>query len=304
MSLPEDVPPAAEVPKIIRERQGRVMLGVLTVAVAVALGVTGNWWIRRVGAESSAIAARGNLAVGRGDFANGLALLASLESTRAPVPLRLAAVRDAAIGSWIGVVSTAAADSALTRVRSTVPNATGLDAAELHWLDGVIAIASGDSARVFRAAAAITDTGRTARRLPASLRALWYARRTENVDRLIAEEDSAMVSGEVFAPVALVHGLAIGRGLTRAGDPGKAEHYLQWMDASGTDARATGVTDAFGSYNSYQRGVAFDAAGDRAHAILHLGRFVDMVDRPPASMRSQVEDAKARLARLAGDAGK
>ena len=113
MSLPEDVPPAAEVPKIITERQGRVMVGVLTVAVVVALGVTGNWWMRRAD-ESSTIAARGNLAIGRGDFANGLAVLASLESSRAPVPVRLSAVRDAAIGSWIGVVSVAAADSALT----------------------------------------------------------------------------------------------------------------------------------------------------------------------------------------------
>jgi hypothetical protein len=35
---------------------------------------------------------------------------------------------------------------------------------------------------------------------------------------------------------------------------------------------------------------------------MHFERFIDMVDKPPPAIRSQIDDAKARLARLRGDA--
>jgi hypothetical protein len=54
------------------------------------------------------------------------------------------------------------------------------------------------------------------------------------------------------------------------------------------------------SYNSYERGVAREAAGDAAGAILHLERFVDAVDKPPPAFVARVADAEARLRRLAG----
>jgi hypothetical protein len=254
------------------------------------------------GIEPAVMAARGNLAVARGDFGTGLALLAPIETSRAPAAIRLGAARTAALGSWMGVVPIAVADSVLSRARTTLADVRGLDASELQWLDGVVGIAADDSARVFSAAAAITDTGTVARRLPSSLRALWNERRTQRVDRLVALEDSAMTLGGTFPPSALLHRLAIGRALTRAGDPVAAEHYLQWTDTRYIDARASSVLYTFGPYSSYQRALAFEAAGDKARAMLHFERFLDMVDRPPPSVKPQVNDAKARLARLAGDA--
>ena len=83
----------------------------------------------------------------------------------------------------------------------------------------MIGIAAGDSVRVFRAAAAITDSTLVGRRFAPSLRALWRERQTGNVDSLIASEDSAITKGGDFTTITALHRLAIGRALTRAGDP-------------------------------------------------------------------------------------
>ncbi|HEX5075302.1 MAG TPA: hypothetical protein VFW03_18980 [Gemmatimonadaceae bacterium] len=254
------------------------------------------------GFETPVTSARGHIAIARGDFATGIAMLASIDTSRAPMPVRLGAVRAAALGSWLGGVSVGAADANLARARSLLGNAMDLNATELQWLDGVIGIAAGDSVRVFRAAAAITDSTLVGRRFAPSLRALWRERQTGNVDSLIASEDSAITKGGDFTTITALHRLAIGRALTRAGDPSRAEHYLQWTDAWFTDARSSALAFMMAPYTSYQRALAFEAAGDRARAKLHFERFIDRVDRPPPSIKPQVDDAKSRLARLSGDA--
>jgi len=254
-------------------------------------------------AEPGAIAARGHLAIARGDFASGLALLASIEAARAPVAVRLSAARSATIGSWLGAVSPASADSALSRARSTLGTLTGVDAAELAWLDGVVGLVTRDSTRVARAAAAITDTAAVSRRLRSSLGALWHHHRTGQIEPLVALEDSAMSLGVgTFAPTAFVHRILIGQSLVRGGNPAQAEHYLQWTDTrSFSDLRIAQMTFAVGNYSGYQRALALEAAGDVSRAKLHYERFVDMVDKPPPSIEPQIADAKARLARLTGD---
>jgi serine/threonine-protein kinase len=254
-----------------------------------------------VGLETAATAARGALSVARGDFATGVATLAAIDPSRAPMYLRLGAVRSAAMGSWLGGMSVGAADTALARTRASLGTVTGIDAAELQWLDGVIGVADSDSVRVFRAAAAITDTGSVGRQFPISLRALWRERQTGNIDDLIVLEDSAIAAGRPFPSMAALHRLAIGRALTRAGEPARAEHYLQWTDAWYPLGHQASVQFMIGPYNSYQRALAFEAAGDRARAKLYFERFIEMVDLPPSSIRPQVDDAKARLARLTAD---
>ena len=255
--------------------------------------------------EPGAIAARGNLAIARGDFAGGLALLASIEASPAPAAVRLSAVRSAAIASWLGAVPPASADSAFARARSTLGTITGVDAAELAWIDGLIGLVVRDSTRVSRAAETITkaDTTAVSRRLRSSLRALWHHHRTGQIEPLVALEDSAMSLGVgTFAPTAFVHRLVIGQSLVRSGNPAKAEHYLQWTDTrSFSDQRIGQMAFAFGKYSGYQRALALEAAGELGRAKLHYERFVDMVDMPPPSIRPQVADARARLARLTGD---
>jgi len=205
------------------------------------------------------------------------------------------------MGSWLVGMPVNTADVALARARKSLGAVSGVDAMELQWLDGVIGVAARDSGRVFRVAAAITDTGRVGRQFSASLKALWREQRTGNVDDLVAVEDSAMATGRPFPTLAALHRLAIGRALTRAGDPARAEHYLQWTDTWYPYGHAASVQFMIGPYNSYQRGLAFEAAGNRARAKLHFERFLDFVDRPPPSMKAQVDDAKARLAKLTGD---
>jgi hypothetical protein len=177
-----------------------------------------------------------------------------------------------------------------------------VNAAELEWLDGLIGVASGDSGRVARATLAIADTGIVGRRLRGSLPALWRERQTNNIDALVVQADSTMALGGTFGPVIFVHHIAIGRGLTKKRDAAGAERYLQWADVRSGNIRMASVAFAFAPYTSYERALAFEAANDRARAKLHFERFVDMVDMPPPAIKAKVHDAKARLARLGGDA--
>lgn len=81
-------------------------------------------------------------------------------------------------------------------------------------------------------------------------------------------------------------------------DPARAEHYLQWTDAAVNLPRSAHVVHTMSPYTNYERGLAQEALGDTARALLYLERFVDAVDMPPPAWRSRVADAKARLARL------
>ena len=81
-----------------------------------------------------------------------------------------------------------------------------------------------------------------------------------------------MAEGGALYSATLLHRLAIGRALTRKGDPVRAEHYLQWTDARFVDPRAASLQYAFGPYNSYQRVLAFEAANERRHGPLPRGR--------------------------------
>ena len=241
-----------------------------------------------------------SLDVARGSVGRGVLRLGELESApSAPTVVRLTAARVAAQAAWLGSLPVVEADAALARARSRLTGLRGVDAVELEWADAVIAIAAGDSARHANAVARIRrDTTRLAQSIARVTNALWRERRTGSADSLIAAEDDAMLASTTFSSTLPLSRAAIGRSLVRSGDPAGAEHYLQWTDALNTGARPASVLTTMVGYNSYARGLAREAAGDRHGAILHLQRFVDFVDQPPPSMRQQVEDAKARLKRL------
>ena len=71
-----------------------------------------------------------------------------------------------------------------------------------------------------------------------------------------------------------------------------------WSDAATNAMRQMTVQFALGSLLNYERGVAFDEAGNRKAAAFRLRRFVDEYDQPPIAHRVLVEDAKRRLATL------
>ena len=251
------------------------------------------------GYEAALTHAEGVLEVSRGNPSEGVRLLQGLIGSNAPEVVRLTAARSAAQAAWLGTLSVEEADVAIERSRAALTGLRDVNALELEWADGVVAIAAQDSARLWRAIAR-TDTTPLARSVGRELRALWRERRTGQIDSLIAAADDAMLTSTTFSSSLPLSRAAIGRGLVRAGDPARAEHYQQWTDAVVNGARPLSVQTAMGPFASYDRGLAREAAGDRFGAILHLQRFVEGVDKPTAAVQQQVEDAMARLKRLTG----
>jgi serine/threonine-protein kinase len=240
----------------------------------------------------------GALDVSRGNVAKGVETLAAVELLSAPTFAQLGAVRAAAQGAWLGLLPVAEAGAVVARTRERLKDLRGTDAIELAWAEGVVAIAAGDSLRLRRAIAQVSDTTAFRANVSRGLRALWRERTTGLTDSLIASEDAAMAASTTFMPAISLTRLAIGRDLTRRGDPERAEYYLQWTDALVTLPRNVAVNSTMLGYNSYDRGLAREAAGDRTGAILHLQRFVELVDQPTPALQSQADDAKARLKRL------
>jgi hypothetical protein len=168
---------------------------------------------------------------------------------------------------------------------------------EVQWADGVVAIAAADSARFEAAVAAVTDTTRAARNIVRELRALWRERRTGAIDSLRAFEEDGIRNGVSIQGMP-IRRAALGRALVREGDAAGAERLLQWPDAASNTVRLNLMGFLFGSYTSYERGLAAEALGNRKDAIRHYHDFVTMIDRPPPSMSSSIADAKMRLAKL------
>jgi hypothetical protein len=252
----------------------------------------------KAGLDAALTHSEGHLLAARGDAAAAVHTLAPLIDSRAPAPVRLSAARLAAQGAWLGTVPLAVADSVLARTSAAIGPLTGTDAIELAWVDAVVAIAAEDSLRFARARGAIHDSTAFARSVRRVLGGLWRERRHGAVDSLLAAEDDAMLRSTTFTSALPLSRSAIGRALVRSGEPERAERYLQWTDAIPGATRAASVFASTLPYVSYERGLAREAAGDRQGAMLHYQRFVEMMDQPVPAMRQQVEDAKARLARL------
>ena len=257
-----------------------------------------------VGLETQVDFGQGLLTAARGDYAAALPMLERVEIDGSPDAVKLTAARVAALGAWAGGVPREEAERVLARVRGKHLRLSSIGAAELQWLDGLLALAGDDSARLVRAAQSIADTSQVGRALPRSLRALWRERRGAGADSLMALEDEAMRTAATFSSALPVHRLLIGRALVRANQPARAEHYLQWTDALVTSLRPVAVQAAFGALNSYQRGLAFEAAGDKRRAAIMYQRLLHTVDRPPPAYKPQLDDARSRLAKLVGDVKK
>ncbi len=248
--------------------------------------------------ETALAQSEGLLEMSRGNAPGAVARLEELIDSRAPAAVRLAAARTAAHAAWFGTLPAERAAATIHRSRAALDAFRGVDALELRWAEAVVAIAAADSAGFAAAHDAVSDTSALGRSVRRQLRGLWRERRTGSIDSLMAAEDDAMRASTTFSSMLPLSRSAIGRGLVRTGDPARAELYLQWTDAVVTGQRPAAVSAATLPYVSYERGLAREAAGDRFGAILHLQRFVELMDTPAPAMRQQLEDAKQRLARL------
>ncbi|MEQ1693482.1 MAG: hypothetical protein ABMA00_19490, partial [Gemmatimonas sp.] len=274
----------------------------VTAAVSDSVLAANGRYFVSAGLQNHVANARGQLAIARGDIREGLRLLATLEPiATVPMAVRLGAARSAAIAAWMGLVPPSVADSTLRRTRSAFGTLDSASARQLAWIEGLGGIAASDSMRVAKAMATLSDTSAQSRRLARSLSSLWRVHRTGDVDSLLALEDETMRTGEIIPATLPVHRTAIGQSLIRSGQASRAERYLMWMDALISGIEGSSVIVPFGPYNAYQRGLALEASGDRAGAARMFAFFVETVDRPPESVKSQLADAKARLERLTGD---
>ena len=252
--------------------------------------------------EQASTLSEGLLRISRGDWAGGLRALRRTEGSSLDFSDRMTSARVSALGAWLGAVDTATADSALQRVRR-LPGAdvAAPDRVELRWLDGLLGVMHGDSARVQRARRELTaDTLDLARNAARSLAGLWLSRsnREAGADSLRASSEEAMRAGGAMVSVLAIDRLLVARALRRRNTPAEAERYLMWPDASTNVVRNTTVRFAISPLVSYERGVALDEAGSRQRAAFQLRRFLNAYDQPPPAHRALVEDARRRLAQL------
>jgi hypothetical protein len=252
--------------------------------------------------ELASTLSEGSVRISRGDWAGGLRAMRRTEGSQLAFSDRMTSARLAALGAWVGAVDTATADSALQRVRG-IPGADVVpeDGVELRWIDGLLGVMHGDSARVQRVRRELTaDTIPHARNASRSLAGLWLSRSDPEAgaDSLRASSEDAMRLGGAMVSVLAVDRLVVGRALRRRGAPADAERYLMWPDAATNVVRNSTLRFALGSLVSYERGVAFDEAGNRRAAVFRLRRFLDAYDQPPPAHRTLVEDARRRIAQL------
>ena len=252
--------------------------------------------------ELASTLGEGLLRTSRGDWTGGLRALHRAEGSTLGYTARITSARVALVGAWLGAVDVRTADSTLQRVQAMpADGAVDADRLELRWLDGAIGVLLADESRVQRVRRSLlADTSIAARHAARSLAGLWLARTNGDAgaDTLKAVSDLAM-RGEPFLPaIEAIDRLVIARSLRKRGAPGEAEHYLMWIDASSPVPRNGSVKSAMAPLVNYERGVAFDEAGNRAAAVFWLRRFLTMYDQPPVAHRDIVGDARNRLAQL------
>jgi hypothetical protein len=132
-----------------------------------------------------------------------------------------------------------------------------------------------------------------------SLGGLWLHRENASAgaDSLKALSDETMQSGGFSVVAAAIDRLVVARALRQRGAPAEAERYLMWPDAAVNTGRSMSVVFIM-PLVAFERGVAFEEAGQRSEAIRHLRTFLKLYDRPPPAHAGMVEEAKSRLARL------
>jgi tetratricopeptide (TPR) repeat protein/TolB-like protein len=279
------------------------LFGLPTQSPSYRLGVLDR--VRRAGvytgeADLASGFGEGGLHIMRGEWQAGLQALARLERSSQSMSIRQTRARMAALGSWLDAVDPAVADTLVRRARTLSGTPSPLDRAELHWLDGLVGITSGDARRVEAARVALrSDSLPFASYFDRSLGGLWLHRENASAgaDSLKALSDETMQSGGFSVVAAAIDRLVVARALRQRGAPAEAERYLMWPDAAVNTGRSMSVVFIM-PLVAFERGVAFEEAGQRSEAIRHLRTFLKLYDRPPPAHAGMVEEAKSRLARL------
>ncbi len=238
----------------------------------------------------------GALRIARGDWSGGLAALRQDEDNGGTLSERMSSARLATIGAWLGTVDTATAAAAITRARA-MPDLAGSTGGriEVEWLEGLLAVVTGDDAAFARAMAALRrEATPVADHAAASLGAQQMVRQgvPGAADSVRAISDAMMRNGKYLLPAEVVNRFVVARALRARGDPQDVERYLMWIDALVNTHMTIGLRYSLGPLVEFERGMALEEAGHHDAAVLQLTRFLDAVDRPTASEREMIAEAR------------
>ncbi|HET6579167.1 MAG TPA: protein kinase [Gemmatimonadales bacterium] len=239
---------------------------------------------------------------GRGAWDSALVNLDRLAADGTDTVAALRAYGLAAVGVWLDAVDPReAAARRAAAARAARGGATG--AAELAWLDGVLAGGRRDRRALAEARAELGRSVDPARRaLDRSLGALDAALRGD-----IREAGKTMATleweqAELLAPDFASHPLAVpldrlaaARWLAASGDAEQAVRLLRWVDGPFLLHPSTVYSFMFAGLADLERGRAEERLGHADLAASYYQRFLQRYDRPVQRHLPLVEEAKARL---------
>jgi predicted Ser/Thr protein kinase/TolB-like protein len=217
----------------------------------------------------------------------------------------------AATGVWLGTVPAPRA-AALRQLALRSPTAGTVNgAAEIAWLDGLVARADGDTTGLRDAVAELRrNSARSAPVLAESLEGLaaelagdreGAARRLAALEWDNADRGWHLGFGQAHPYVNSVNRLAAGRWLLEAGDTAEAARVLLWHRAvlPGALHPLPAVNTALGNLALFELAQIEEPRGRPELARLYNMLFLERYDRPPPQHREMVERARASRARLA-----
>jgi tetratricopeptide (TPR) repeat protein len=210
----------------------------------------------------------------------------------------------AVTAAWLGAVDPAVA---LRRRPAGTPQSTE-DAADLVWLDGVLAYARGDRAALARARESLRSSPDTAARdLVRSLAAFEtylrgdHARATTELGRLERERAQLLRDGDAHTLLAGIDRLAASRWLAAAGDTAQALSLLHWTETVLAPHVKWIVTNRMLPGPALLEEARLEEGQGRVEeARRAYSRFLEWYQLPGTRERRLVQEAQSALARLAG----
>ncbi len=208
------------------------------------------------------------------------------------------AYRTAVYGVWVGALDVEVAREARDAVTSAVENLTDFFAAEVPFLDGVLAASQQDSSGIQRALRELEGLETiAAERFRGALSAFQMALRgnTAEAGRQLATQE-LQGSLNALRPIAR---LAAADWLMQAGSTREAERLLRWHEAVAANGEASAFDRTFEAVARLQRGRVAEAEGRLGDAAEFYSQFLQMYDMPTERHQHLREEAEAALARLA-----
>jgi TolB-like protein len=210
----------------------------------------------------------------------------------------------AVTAAWLGAVDPAAASRRRPAATPQLPE----DAAELVWLDGILAYTRGDRASLGRARESLRasrdpaapDLDRSLAAFETYLRGD-HSRAAAELGRLERERAQLMKNDNAHTFLASIDRLAAGRWLAAAGDTAQALSLLHWTETLLAPHGKWILTNRMmGGPAMLEQARLEEGQGRAEDARRAYARFLEWYQLPGPRERRLVDEAQSALARLAG----